>query len=74
MSSFLTKNNLPPKDAKKCPNVLRFGIMNSENMSNDSWAKVFGKLQFKLRPADVMTFVLFCSSLDFGRKIGHLRT
>ena len=46
--------------------------MNSENISNHSSAKDFGKFQFKPQPADAMTF--FCSSLDSGRKIVHLRT
>ena len=46
--------------------------MNSENISNHSSAKDFGKFQFKPQPADAMTF--FCFSLDSGRKIGHLRT
>ena len=33
MSSFLTNNNLSSEDAKKCPNVLLFDIMNSKNIS-----------------------------------------
>ena len=32
MSSFLIKNYLSSEDIKKCPNVLLFGILNSENM------------------------------------------
>ena len=32
--------------------------MNSENMSNQSSTKNFGKFQFKLRPADLIFFML----------------
>ena len=59
MSSFLIKTNLSSEDAKKWPNVLLFNIMNSENMSNHSSTKNFGKFQRKQRPADVMTFYFF---------------
>ena len=48
MSSFLTKKNLSSEDAKEWPNVLLFGIMNSENMSNHSSTKNFVKFQCKL--------------------------
>ena len=57
------EKNLSFEDAKKWPNVLLFGIMNSENMSNHSSTKNFGKFQCKQRPADMMTF--FWSSLSF---------
>ena len=58
---------------QKCSNVLRFGIMNSENMSNHFSTKNFAKFQCKQRLADVMTFF---SALVFfwGQKNGHLRT
>ena len=68
MPSFLTKINLSSEDAKKYPNVILFGIMNSENMSNHSSTKNFGKLQCKLRPAEVMTF-FFGLHLLSGRKM-----
>ena len=42
--------------------------MNSENMSNHSSTKNFGKLQCKLRPAEVMTF-FFGLHLLSGRKM-----
>ena len=42
MSSFLTKTNLSSEDVKKCPNVLLFGILNCENMSNHASTKILG--------------------------------
>ena len=53
------RGNCPVCPFRPCPNVLLFGIMNSENMSNHSYTKNFRKFWFKLRPADAMTF--FCS-------------
>ena len=49
MSSCLTKNNWSSEGAKKCPDVLHCGILNSENMSKHTYTA-------KLRRADVMTF------------------
>ena len=72
------QKNLSSEDAEKWPNVLLFGIINSENMSNHSSTKNFGKSRCKLRPADVMTFLFFSfffwASLVFRQKNGHLRT
>ena len=72
---FQPKIICPPRTPK---DVILFGIMNSENMSNHSSTKNFGKCQYKLRPADVMISVFFGlhlrSTLNFGRRIGHLRT
>ena len=42
--------------------------MNSENMLKDSSTKNFGKFQYKLRPADVMTF-FFALHLILGKKL-----
>ena len=50
-------------NAKKCPNVLLFDIINRENMSNHSFTKKVWEVS-----------VFFWSSLEFGRKIRHLRT
>ena len=64
---FQPKIICPPRTPK---DVILFGIMNSENMSNHSSTKNFGKCQYKLRPADVMiSFVFFWSSLGFGGKL-----
>ena len=41
---FDQKKKLSSEDAEKWPNVLLFGIMNSENMSNHSTTKNFGKV------------------------------
>ena len=39
--SFLVKNNLSSEDVKKCSNVLLFGILNSENMSNHAFRYMY---------------------------------
>ena len=69
MSSFPTKQQLFSEDAKKCPHVLFFGILNSDNMSNHFSTKSFGKFQDKLRPAGVMTFFFFGFHLILGGKL-----
>ena len=51
MSSFLTKIDLFYENAKKCPNVLFFGIMHSESMSNHSYTKICEKFLFKVNYA-----------------------
>ena len=61
------QKSLFSEDAKKWPKVLLFGIRHSENMSNHSSTKNFGKVQGKQQPADVMTF--FFLYLLLGRKI-----
>ena len=59
------KNNLSSEDMKKCPNVLLFGILNSENMldficwRNTKILKSFSLGLGKLRSADVKTFSVF---------------
>ena len=69
MSSFLTKKKLSSENAKKLPNVLLFDIMNSENMSQHSSTKNFGKFQCKLRSADVMIFFFGLHGLFLSRKM-----
>ena len=44
--------------------------MNSENVSNHSRTKIFGKLSFKLRLADAMPFFSFALYLILGDKFG----
>ena len=73
MSSFLTKNNLSSEDAKKYPNVLHFGILNSENILNSSDGRVvrasaLGAVDLGLIPSRVkpmtLKLVLTASVLD----------
>ena len=42
---FLMKTNLSSKESKKCPNVLLFGLLNSENMFNHAYTKILGSFQ-----------------------------
>ena len=48
MSSFSTKKQLSSEDAKKCINVPLFGIINSDNIPNNTSTKNFGKFQDEL--------------------------
>ena len=56
--SFSTKKDLSSEDAKKCPNVLLFGIKNSENTSNHSSTKNLGKLTLACERNDLFLFGL----------------
>ena len=56
---LLDQKNLSTEDAKKWPNILLFGIMNSENMSNHFPTKNYTRsFSANYVPADVMTFFL----------------
>ena len=74
LQSFFTKNNLSSEDIKKCPNVLLFGIINSDNMSNRAYLKIFGEVLAQTTTCGRGDLFCFCFSLDFGWKTGHLQT
>ena len=45
MFSFLMKTNLSSEDIEKCPNVLLFGNLNSENSGVHLW-KLLGEMNY----------------------------
>ena len=77
MFSFLSKNILSSEDINECPDVLFFGNLNSENMSNDAYQKILVLAQTTANRRDDLFFALHLilgEKLDLSGRDGLQRT
>ena len=76
MSSILMENNLSSENIKKCPTVLLFGILNSENVFNHaSSVQMFHRISMYWKP-HFLIFICWRNTKNLGSfssELGKLR-